>query len=207
MTPIERELTLADIWLVIWKRKLVIMLVAATTFLLGALFTFLKKPVYESLAQIQIDPSQRGSLGLDDIISQKLSSNDFDSRLLTQVKILQSDTVSMQVIKDLDLAHKKAFAGNKLAARISVSDPVKMNPDDRDALLTIFNESESVEVLPKTQMIGIRFRSTDPELATENRECRPKRIHAAQLRIALPGNHAGIRVALETDAGHQGRCV
>jgi capsular exopolysaccharide synthesis family protein len=166
LVPMERELTLADIWLVIWKRKLVITLVAASTFLLGALYTFLKKPVYESAAQIQIDPSQRGSLGLDDIISQKLSSGDFDSRLQTQVKILQSDTVSMQVIKNLDLAHKEAFAGKKLAASIRVSDPLKMNPDDRDALLEIFKNSEIIEALPKTQMIGIRFRSTDPELAT-----------------------------------------
>ena len=167
LVPMERELTLADIWLVIWKRKLVITLVAASTFLLGALYTYLKKPVYESTAQIQIDPSQQGSLGLDDIVSKALSPSDFDSRLQTQVKILQSDTVSMQVIKDLDLAHKEAFAGKKRAASILVSDPLKMNPDDRDALLENFKKSEIVEVLPKTQMIGIRFRSTDRELATQ----------------------------------------
>ena len=64
LMPMERELTLADIWLVIWKRKLVITLVAASTFLLGALYTFLKKPVYESAAQIQIDqPTGKPWLG------------------------------------------------------------------------------------------------------------------------------------------------
>jgi len=163
----ERELAFVDIWRVIRKRKLAIMLVAASAFTVGTLYTFLKKPVYESVAQIQIDPSQQSSLGLDDIISQKLSSSDVDTRLQTQVKILQSDPVSMQVIKELDLAHNEAFAGKKLAASIRVSDPVTMDPDDRDDLLEIFKRSENIQVLPKTQMIAVRFRSTDRELATK----------------------------------------
>ncbi len=164
--PIERELTLADIWLVIIKRKFTIMAFTLATLLVVCLYTFLKKPVYESVAEIQFDPSQSGGLGLDDVISQKLSDSDTDSRLQTQVKILESDTVSMQAIKDLGLARNPVFA-KKLANQVTTPDPVLMQPRERDKLLEIFKDSEKVEVLPKTQIIELRFRSTDPKLATD----------------------------------------
>jgi succinoglycan biosynthesis transport protein ExoP len=73
----------------------------------------------------------------------------------------------MQVIKNLDLAHKVDFAGKKLVARIHSSDPIYMAPKDREELLKTFESNEKVEVLPKTRIIEIRYRSVDPKLATD----------------------------------------
>ena len=159
-------LSLAEIKFVLWKRRLAIGACAMVAILLVGLYTFLKKPMYESVAQLQYDASQSGSLGLEDLISKKLSDGDGDVRLQSQLVILQSDKVSMQVIKDLSLARRPDFAG-KMATPVSTLDPAQMRPNQLDELLKRFHESAKYEVLPKTQIIEVRFRSTDPQLATD----------------------------------------
>ena len=162
------DVSLQEIGAKIWKRRLAASLFAAAIFTLVALYTFLKKPVYESIAQIRVDSSQQGSLGLEDLVSQHLSDSDIEGgRLQTELEILQCAPVSMQVIKNLDLGHSKDFAGKTLIAKVDAIDPVKMNPEAREKLLLKFHDSEKLEVLPKTRIIEIRFQNTNPKLAVD----------------------------------------
>src|ERR1700730_4904268 len=69
----------------------------------------IKTPLYEGVARLQIDPSRSASLGLDE--SEKAGPTDVDSRIKTEVAIIESDTVAMQVIKSLELYNTKEFAG------------------------------------------------------------------------------------------------
>jgi polysaccharide biosynthesis transport protein len=162
------DVSLQEIGAKIWKRRVAASLFAAAIFTLVALYTFLKKPEYESVAQIRVDSSQQGSLGLEDLVSQKLADSDSEGgRLQTELTILQSAPVSMQVIKNLDLGHTKDFAGEKLMAKVDAIDPVKMNPEAREKLLLKFHDSEKLEVLPKTRVIEIRFQNTNRKLASD----------------------------------------
>jgi capsular exopolysaccharide synthesis family protein len=137
-------------------------------FLAIVLYTFLKRPVYESVAQIRVDSSQQGSLGLEDLVSQKLADSDSEGgRLQTELTILQCAPVSMQVIRNLDLGHRVEFAGEKLMAKVNAIDPVKMDPESREKLLLKFHDAEKLEVLPKTRVIEIRFQNPDPKLAAD----------------------------------------
>jgi capsular exopolysaccharide synthesis family protein len=162
------DVSLGEIWQNIWKRRVAASLFAAGIFLAVTLYTFLKKPLYESVAQIRVDSSQQGSLGLEDLVSQHLADADAEGgRLQTELTILQCDPVSMQVIKNLDLGHRKEFAGKELMAKVTAIDPLKMDPLSREQLLTRFHSAEKLEVLPKTRVIEIRFRNTDPKLAAD----------------------------------------
>jgi polysaccharide biosynthesis transport protein len=162
------DVSLQEIGAKIWKRRVAASLFAAAIFTLVAFYTFLKKPEYESVAQIRVDSSQQGSLGLEDLVSQKLADSDSEGgRLQTELTILQSAPVSMQVIKNLDLGHTKDFAGEKLMAKVDAIDPVKMNPEAREKLLLKFHDSEKLEVLPKTRVIEIRFQNTNRKLASD----------------------------------------
>jgi len=170
LPPILRspEVSLGEIWVKIWKRRVAASLFAGGIFLAVVLYTFLKKPVYESVAQIRVDSSQQGSLGLEDLVSQKLADSDSEGgRLQTELTILQCAPVSMQVIKNLDLGHREEFAGKKLMASVTAIDPVKMDPLSREKLLLKFHDAEKLEVLPKTRVIEIRFQNTDPQLAAD----------------------------------------
>jgi polysaccharide biosynthesis transport protein len=162
------DVSLQEIGAKIWKRRLAASLFAAAIFALVALYTFLKKPVYESVAEIRVDSSQQGSLGLEELLSQHMSDSDIEGgRLQTELEILQSAPVSMQVIKNLDLGHSKDFAGKTLMAKVDAIDPVKMNPEAREKLLLKFHDAEKLEVLPKTRIIELRFQNTNPKLAVE----------------------------------------
>src|ERR1700730_5678978 len=111
----QQQLSIADIWRMLAKRKFPILFFAALIFGLVAAYTFLKTPVYEGVARLQIDPSRSSSLGLDE--SEKSAPTDIDSRVKTEVAIIESDTVAMQVIKSLELYSKKAFAGKDVIVR------------------------------------------------------------------------------------------
>ena len=162
--PAQQQLSLVDIWRMIIRRKVVILGFAATVFGLVAAYTFLKTPIYEGVARLQIDPNRSGSLGLDDSEKASSSNNDFDSRVKTEVAIIQSDTVALQVMKSLGLYANPSFAG-KNAVNGSVQDLSQLSPSNREQLLKKFNHSLIVKVLPSSEVVEVRFRSSDPALA------------------------------------------
>src|SRR5580704_17243309 len=82
------DVSLGEIWSKIWKRRVAAVLCAAGIFAAVALYTFLKRPVYESIAQICLVSSPQGSLGLADLVSQHMSDSDIGGgRLQTELTI------------------------------------------------------------------------------------------------------------------------
>jgi capsular exopolysaccharide synthesis family protein len=162
----EQELSLTTIWRTVFKHKVLLLSTAALIFAAVMIRTITKTPVYESVARLQIDPSRSSNLGLDDIIKEKLGSGDSSNRLQTEVQVIQSDTVAMRVIDTLGLAKIPAFAG-KSAATERVTNPSLMSPTARERLLNRFRTSLIVKAVPNTSIVEVRFRSSDPKLATE----------------------------------------
>ena len=105
------EQSLTSIWQTLVKRRLIILCSTLLIFCTVAVHTMRIKPVYESVVRLQIDPSRSSNLGLEDIVSEKMGSDDSDSRIQTEVKLIQSDTVAMRVIDALGLAKRPEFAG------------------------------------------------------------------------------------------------
>jgi uncharacterized protein involved in exopolysaccharide biosynthesis len=95
-TLAPQQLSLAEMWKTFVKRRLAILGCAALIFLSVAVFTFLKTPVYEGLARLQINPDISASLGLDG--NDKPPQIDSDGRLKTEVAIIQSNTVALRVL-------------------------------------------------------------------------------------------------------------
>jgi len=163
--PPDEELSLSGIWRTIFKHKILFLFSTAAIFITVALYTLTKTPVYESVARIQIDPSRSSNLGLDEMINEKLGSSDGSSRIQTEVKVIESDTVAMRVIEALALAKQSAFAG-KNAADAKVIDPLAMSATERQDLVSRFHDALTVKALINTQIVEVRFRSIDPKLAT-----------------------------------------
>lgn len=162
----NEEQSLSSIWRTIFKRKIIILCSTLVIFSAVAVHTIRTKPVYESVVRLQIDPSRSSNLGLEDIVSEKLGSEDGDSRLQTEVKLIQSDTVTMRVINALGLAKRPEFAG-KSALSMKITDPLAMSAMDRQRLVGTFQTALKVHVLTNTQLVEVRFRSTNPKLATD----------------------------------------
>lgn len=162
--PLSQHMSVADMGRILRRRRLLIFGFASVVLLLTAVYAFVKTPVYEGVARLQIDPNRSADLGLDQA-DKAGTSIDVDSRVKTEVAIIQSNTVAMQVMQSLGLYANPRFAG-KNAASPSVQDLSQLKPSERQRLVEQFMGDLTVKVLPNTQVVEIRFRSTDPTIAT-----------------------------------------
>lgn len=163
--PIQQQLTISDIWLTVAKRKWTVLGFAIVVFALVAAYTFTRVPVYEGVARLQIDPTRSTNLGLDDGDKGTSGGPDADSHIKTEVTIIQSDAVAMRVINSLKLFADPTFAG-KDVTKSGVEDMGELSPTQRERLLSKFNSNLTVRVIPNTQIVEIRFRSSNPLQAT-----------------------------------------
>src|SRR5207302_3782742 len=87
------------------------------------------------------------------------------TKLQTQIRIVQSDSIATTVIKQLGLHQNKDFVG-KFAMRTGLSfDDVELKT--RTRLMQSFHKAVHVELIPKTQIVEVHFRCKDPRLAAE----------------------------------------
>ncbi len=161
----HQQLSLADLFRTVARRKTPMLLFAVIVLGLVGAYTFLKTPMYEGVARLQIDPTHPTNLGLDSE-TDKQATTDVDSRIKTEVTIIQSDTVAMQVMRELRLYADPHFAG-KYTVRTPIRNLADLTPTQRRRLMDCFKDNLTVKTIPATQVVEIRFRNSDPILATK----------------------------------------
>ena len=156
-------ITLHEIWRVLRKRKLLVLgFLIGMVVVTGAVSALLPRR-YEAVARVLVNPQDSNALGLSpmDALAGNGLSNDIVQQ--TQVRVLQSNPVAWDVIKQLRLDQRKDFAG-KLAS--TPDEAIERVPGPRKvSLLSAFHAGLRVEAVPKTELIEVRFRARDPQLA------------------------------------------
>jgi succinoglycan biosynthesis transport protein ExoP len=160
----QTQLSIADIGRTLARRWIPILGFTLFSVCTMAIYAFVKTPVYEGVARLQIDPMRSSSLGLDD--PDKSVSPDVDGRLKTEVEIIRSSTVATHVMDSLGLYANPHFAGPDLVGA-DVKNLSKLPPAVRRRLLDRFGSSLTVSVVPNTQIVEIRFRNSDAALAAD----------------------------------------
>ncbi len=140
-----------DYWRMLIKYRWVIL---ASTLILGTMALIVSMRMtrmYEAVARIAIYRESSENLGLSGSKNESPES-DWDSHidLDTQVKVLESDLLALQVIRDLKLDKNPSFGGGS-----------------EDAMLQRFRNTLKVVVIPRTRVLEIQFLSPDPKLAAE----------------------------------------
>ncbi|GGH09767.1 hypothetical protein GCM10011586_27850 [Silvibacterium dinghuense] len=131
---------------------------------IGLYFALATIPQYEATARVHIDFSRSANIGIEDLIQQQLGGGgNAEDKLQTEVEIMQSETVAMEVINSLDLYHKAPFDA------IFKTSPYTgtLTPAQRHEIISLFLGSTKVQVLPNTEMVEISFRNPDPKVAME----------------------------------------
>ena len=136
-------------------------------FLLVLIATLRSTPIYEASGTIAINRLDPGVINFKD---SGASTDYYDpSDLDTEVKILRSDLLALQVIKQLKLDRRPEFGGggetpsaNSLGMTTDVLDP---NSPRISGLLAGFRGSLRVVLQPNTRIIEIRYVSPNKELA------------------------------------------
>ncbi|QNI33811.1 polysaccharide biosynthesis tyrosine autokinase [Alloacidobacterium dinghuense] len=156
-------LTPGDVRKIIIKRKWVILVCLLFGLLVAGYFAFLSTPLYEAVAEVDIDLGRSTNIGISDLVEQNLAGEDASSeRLQTEVAIMRSNTVALDVINTLDLYHRKPFS------EVFRDSPYNghLTPGQRTALLKTFSGNLKIMLVPGTNLVEIRYRNPDPKLAT-----------------------------------------
>jgi len=150
---------------VLIKRKWIVVTCLATIFSVVAIATLRMTPIYEANGTIEIDKPD-SSLNFQNSATFSLDYYD-PTELETEIKILQSDLLALQVIKELNLDRRPDFSGNVAPTPPSdlAPDPLQVDPARASALLAGFKGSLRVALSPSSRIIEVHYRSADPQVA------------------------------------------
>lgn len=106
---VERYLDLGYFYLLLLKRKWLILAVAITVAVGFAIEVYTTTSLYTAVAKVQIDPETSNTLPFEDIFSPSLYFLATENYVRTQAEILQSQSLARRVVERLNLAEDPVF--------------------------------------------------------------------------------------------------
>jgi polysaccharide biosynthesis transport protein len=170
-SPIYPELTPHDSALgeyvrVLIKRKWIVVTCLASIFSIVAIASLRMTKIYEANGTIEINKPD-ASLNFQNSATFSLDYYD-PTELETEIKILQSDLLALQVIRELNLDRRPEFGGASSLPEASLDlapDPLQVDPARASALLGGFKGNLRVALSPNSRIIELHYRSADPQMA------------------------------------------
>jgi succinoglycan biosynthesis transport protein ExoP len=159
----EDRVSIVHLWRVLQKRRWLVLGSLATIALLVTAISLALPKRYDASSRLLLDLEGSEDLGLDQVVMP--IGIDLDTKLQTQIRIVQSDTIANSVIKQLGLQNNPAFAGKQ--ARSLGRDFDNLDLQTRAALTNGLHRYLTVQLVPKTEIMEIHFRSRDPKLAAD----------------------------------------
>ncbi|HTZ59988.1 MAG TPA: polysaccharide biosynthesis tyrosine autokinase [Acidobacteriaceae bacterium] len=172
------ELTLREIGIMLARRRGIILISVAVCFVLAIVALALSTRRYKSVGEIELQKDATASLGMQtdnaDVPSDALEVN---MLIQTQARILQSDSLALQVIQDLHLEETPDYrrkwdpVGWVLGLFTPKGKPDPSNaslensPHRRMRVLKIFHRKLTVKPVAGTRLIDVEYLSPDPQLA------------------------------------------
>lgn len=149
---------------VLIKRKWMVLAVIAGIFMAVAVASLRQTPIYEAVGQIVVNKADSNLITFKD--SMPVVDYYDQSDLDTEVRILQSDLMALQVIRQLNLDKRPEFGGHSDPNQPNlVADPLQSDSSRTSSLLSRFRGSLRVSLIPNTRVMEIHYSSTDPQLA------------------------------------------
>jgi polysaccharide biosynthesis transport protein len=137
---------------------------------LATVYTLHMTPVYDATGRIEVNRENSLNLGFKDSDQGAMAADyeDYNVTLETQVRILQSDAIAFQVIKNLKLNNNAAFAGAAAKPRTEPAlNSLQVDAPFESSLLDRFRSGLRLSVIPRTRIVEIRYSHRDPRLAAQ----------------------------------------
>jgi polysaccharide biosynthesis transport protein len=155
-----REPHLYDYLLILRKHRWLILSFMLAVVTIVSIATFRMRPVYVATARIEIDRENANILPFPGADSYDYML-DSDNYIETQSKILTSETLALQTIRNNGLALRPEFDGGLSEAVASGNLANQVRPPE----LAAFLSSLSVKRVPNSRLLDVSFESTNPQLA------------------------------------------
>jgi exopolysaccharide transport family protein len=163
-----QESALREYLRVLIKRKWTVLGCLAAIFSIVAVASFKMTPIYEAVGRIAINRPDNNLVNFKDSGNNGADYSD-PSDMDTEVSILQSDLLALQVIKTLNLDKMPEFGGKPSGGPTDnlAPDPLQTDSPSTSALLGGFRGGLRVSLKPNTRIVEIRYISTNPQLAAD----------------------------------------
>jgi len=156
-----REPHLYDYLLVLRKHQWLILSFLLAVVTIVSIATFRMQPVYTATARIEIDRENTNLLPFQGVDSYDYMM-DLDNYIETQSRVLTSETLALQTIRNSGLIPHSELPGGSEAI-MSGSLANHRRPPELGAFLG----SLTVKRVPQSRLLDISFESTNPELAAQ----------------------------------------
>jgi succinoglycan biosynthesis transport protein ExoP len=156
----SQEKNLKEYFHILLKRKWWVIGTFLTIFLTVALFTLLRTPIYRPSAMLQItEDNPSAQVSIDDKLSKLTGSSDTDKFLQTQYKILESQSLALRVIKDLNLSEHPDFKS------IRGDNPNKSENYIENLMIKKFLKRLEVTPIRNSFLVDVSYQSPDKVMA------------------------------------------
>jgi succinoglycan biosynthesis transport protein ExoP len=157
-----REPHLYDYLLILRKHQWLILSFMLAVVTIVAIATFRMQPVYQATARVEIDRENANILPFPGTDSYDYMM-DLENYIETQSKILTSETLALQTIRNNNLSSRPEFASPNGPSEAIASG--SLANQKRPPELAGFLGSLSVRRVPNSRLMDVSFESTDPQLA------------------------------------------
>jgi succinoglycan biosynthesis transport protein ExoP len=157
-----REPHLYDYLLILRKHQWLILSFLLATVTIVAIATFRMQPVYVATARIEMDRENANILPFQGADSYDYMM-DVENYIETQSKILTSETLALQTIRNIGLAARPGFTSSEGPSEAIATG--NLANQKRPPELAGFLGSLSVRRVPNSRLMDVSFESTDPQLA------------------------------------------
>lgn len=143
------------------RRRWTIFTTALIAVTLATVYAYKTKPVYQATGRIELDNETPEIQSLQD--TYRGLPNSDDTFLKTQVRVLESDSLALETIAQLNLGDQAEFLPQP--QRYQASEPeLRLQ---RGKLLDGFRNRLGITLVPESRIIETSFESTDPNLAAQ----------------------------------------
>jgi capsular exopolysaccharide synthesis family protein len=157
-----REPHLYDYLLILRKHQWLILSFLLTVVTIVSIATFRMRPVYIAKATIEIDRENNNILPFQGADAYD-SMMDLDNYIETQSKVLTSETLALQTIRNTGLAANPEFSAGGVPSEAIATG--SLANQKRPPEVATFLGSLSVKRIPSSRLMEVSYESTDPVLA------------------------------------------
>lgn len=157
-----REPHLYDYLLILRKHQWLILSFMLTVVTIVTIATFRMRPVYLATARIEIDRENSNILPFQGTDSYDYML-DLDNYIETQSKVLTSETLALQTIRNLGLSNRPEFASSSGPSEAVATG--SLANQKRPPELGEFLGSLAVKRVQSSRLMDVSFESTDPQVA------------------------------------------
>jgi polysaccharide biosynthesis transport protein len=157
-----REPHLYDYLLILRKHQWLILSFLLTVVTIVSIATFRMRPVYVARATIEIDRENSNILPFQGADAYD-SMIDLDNYIETQSKVLTSETLALQTIRNTGLAANPEFSAGGIPSEAIATG--SLANQKRPPEVAAFLGSLSVKRIPSSRLMEVSYESTDPVLA------------------------------------------